>query len=188
MTYISVDVETTGLIPGYNSLLSVGAVDCDNLENKFHVVLSSTDAYSSRLVWDRGTKDWWNSQEAAKERLNGQFLGLDNQFTYNQMHKIAAGEFLKWLVQFEDTRFFVAWPASFDYPYIQHLFLNEGIESPFSYRTIDVKSYACGKFNLPFDAGHDDFPEWLNAKPEFPHDALSDAIQQAIVFNKLREM
>lgn len=194
MNYISVDVETTGLVPGFNSLLSVGAIDLET-QRTFHFVLSSTTSFPTRLVWDKLTKEWWMNQVDARNRLNSLFEIQRNNLmpypSYNQNHKQCAEGFKEWLDFFEGDKFFVAWPASFDYPYIQHLFLNEGIENPFNYRTIDVKSYACGKLGIPFEMGHDKIAEkypWLYEEPKYPHDALSDAITQCNVFQRLLEL
>lgn len=188
MTYISVDVETTGLIPGQFDLLSVGAVDCFNLNNTFHEVIADVD--DKALQWDDNTKDWWESQTEAKERLAAQKKLQhpdDNLMTW-RINCDAAERFIIWLSALEKPLMFVAWPASFDYPWIQYWFQDNGLENPFSYRTIDVKSYACGKLGIDFNADRDTFPEWLNEKPEFPHDALSDAITQAKQFRKLLEL
>jgi hypothetical protein len=80
---------------------------------------------------------------------------------------------------------FVGWPASFDYPYVQLLFKAAGLQNPFNYRTVDIKSYACGILGLPFDCNRDEFPDWFEPVSEYPHDALSDAIAQAVVFGRL---
>ena len=188
MTFISVDVETSGLTSQYD-LLSVGACNVFDIENQIHEVIEPIELGGGVLEWDPGTYEWWISQEAALERLNSEFKKQYPDvvpMAYIRSEN-ACKRFKNWLDQFEKPLFFVAWPASFDYPFIQEWFENSSVENPFSYRTIDVKSYACGKFNVPFDAGHDSFPEWLNEKPEFPHDALSDAIAQAKVFRKLLE-
>lgn len=191
MNYISVDVETTGLVPGFNSLLSVGAIDIES-KRTFQYIISHTTSFNSRLVWDKSTKEWWHEQYDASVRIRKlydiQHHSAMPPTSYNQNHKECAEHFKEWLDYFQGDKFFVAWPASFDYPYIQHLFLNEGIENPFNYRTIDVKSYACGKLDIPFEMGHNAIAEkypWLYEEPKYPHDALSDAITQANVFERL---
>lgn len=180
-TYISVDVETTGLIPGSDfDLLSVGAVPTHALGNQFHYVIADLD--TPNLQWDPSTLEWWLGQTEAAARLK-ELNDQDKPVWLKYME--CAGQFKIWLEQFEKPLMFVAWPASFDYPWIQQLFKENEVDNPFSYRTIDVKSYACGKLGIDFNAGHDDFPEWLNEPPDFPHDALSDAIRQAEVFTRL---
>lgn len=187
MTYISVDVETTGTIPGFHSLLSVGACvsdeRADNGLNTFHHVISGTD--DETLNWDMDTYEWWHhpDQKLALDRLNG----LANVFPESHYSRLTecAYAFADWLVQFDPPRFFVAWPSSFDYPFIQSMFNVANTTNLFTYRTIDIKSYACGKLNLDFNCGHNDFPDWMLERPEFPHDALSDSISQLGVFNKL---
>lgn len=187
MTYISVDVETSGLLVGEFYLLSVGAVDCDNLDNQFHEVLMPFEARD--IHWDKDTKAWWDTQEAASLRLTEQW-NLQYSDVKPQPWEVfepACKRFEIWLSQFETPIFFVAWPASFDYPWVQNWFFETETVNPFSYRTIDVKSYACGKLGIDFNVSHEEMPALMNETPEFPHDALSDAIAQAKVFNSLRK-
>ena len=193
-TYISVDVETVGLVPGYHGLLSVGACLVNNIGEQFHEVICplNTNFVGSFLNVDDDTLDWWETQEDANRRLNNKFFEVDrpNILTVDdyliRMQDVAV-QFYDWLTTFESPLMFVAWPASFDYPFIQHMFLSSDMENPFNYRTIDVKSYACGKLGLDFNAERTEFPDWLYEEPDFPHDALSDAIAQATVFTRLLE-
>lgn len=184
MNYFSVDVETTGLIPGHNDLLSVGVVHVES-EATFHEIIVDTN-YPG-LTWDTETWNWWNDieQRDAKTRMTDLCSTLRRHAPYEANLMNVSEALYDWLLQYNGDKFFVAWPASFDYPYIQHLFLRANLGNLFNYRTIDIKSYACGKLGLPFNAGHNEFPEWLYEKPEYPHDALSDAIAQANVFKRL---
>lgn len=185
-TYVSVDVEAAALIPSTYSLLSVGAVVIeDNYETTFHEVIGGVN--TPDVEWEEDTHNWWTDfeQEDAKHRLNALAPSV---VPYRTQILNTADNFHDWLLSLVDKNLmFVGWPASFDYPYIQLLFKNAGLFNPFNYRTIDVKSFACGILGLPFDAARSDFPDWLEPKPEIPHDALSDAISQAEVFTKLLE-
>lgn len=195
-TYISVDVETVGLLPGYHGLLSVGAVPTHDIGNQFHEVICplNVNSIGSFLNADIDTLEWWEGQPEANRRLNDTYFKdptktniLDINKYLNSLEEVAS-KFIDWLNQFEKPLMFVAWPASFDYPCIQHMFWSAGdMENPFSYRTIDVKSYACGKLGIDFNADRSEFPDWLWEEPDFPHDALSDAIRQAEVFTRLME-
>lgn len=188
MKYISVDVETAGLLPGHNSLLSVGAVDCDNLDNTFHFVISSTDR--NDLVWDESTYNWWfdYAQNEARQRLYAFESVVHRTMPYQHVSMNAAESFYDWCIDFDDVLTFVGWPASFDYPFVQWLFKACDFTNPFHYRTMDIKSYICGVYGEEINCDRDQLPEWINDKPLYPHDALSDAIQQAKVFNKLRDV
>jgi DNA polymerase III epsilon subunit-like protein len=185
-TYISVDVETASLVPRTYSLLSVGAVVVDDaLETSFHSVIGGVN--TSDVEWQPETYDWWihPDQEDARHRINALASSV---IPYKIQLLNVAEEFYDWLMAFEeDNLMFVGWPASFDYPYCQLLFENAGLSNPFNYRTVDIKSFACGILGVPFDSPREDFPEWFQDKPELPHDALSDAIAQAKVFKKLIE-
>lgn len=183
MRYISVDVETSSTIPNIRSLLSVGAVDCYDQLFTFHGIISKTT--DPDLFWDDDTYKWWQSQEEARHRLDALAPTAIPRGT--QILNVA-DDFYGWLqARADEELMFVGWPASFDYPFVQLLFQNAGLVCPFSYRTIDVKSYAVGKCGVEFNCSRDELPEFLQDKPEFPHDALSDAMCQAIQFRKLLE-
>jgi len=50
------------------------------------------------------------------------------------------------------------------------------------YRSVDIKSWICGKFGGGPEVDRDDLPEAAQAlyvEPEFPHHALADAVAQA---------
>jgi hypothetical protein len=180
--YISVDVEAASLVPNLYSLLSVGACIVDDPGDCFHRIIAGTE--TPGVQWEPDTHDWWTHEDQADAmmRLNSKASAI---IPYRTEILNVAEDFHTWLTELEDELFFVAWPASYDYPFIQLLFKNAWLKNPFNYRTIDIKSYACGKLGKDFGAGHDDFPEWMQDKPEFPHDALSDAIAQARVFSQL---
>jgi len=185
--YISVDVETASLIPNTYSLLSVGAVlmDDEGYEHTFHSVMGGIQ--TSDIDWEPTTYDWWihPDQQDARHRINAL---ASHVVPYKTQLLNAAEEFYDWLWAIKGeggNLMFVGWPASFDYPYVQLFFKNAGLDNPFNYRTVDVKSYACGVLGLPFDCNRDQLPDWFEPVPEMPHDALSDAIAQAVVFGRL---
>ena len=184
-TFISVDVEAASLIPNTFSLLSVGACVVDDPGDYFHRVMAGTE--TPDVQWEQETHNWWTHEDQADamKRLNGKASAI---IPYRTEMLNVAEDFHTWLTELDDELLFVAWPASYDYPFIQLLFKNAGLKNPFSYRTVDVKSYACGILGLPFNAGHDEFPDFMDNKPEFPHDALSDAIAQAKVFAHLLDL
>lgn len=185
--YISVDVEAASLVPHPYSLLSVGAVlmDGDGYENWFHEVIGGVK--TSDVIWESDTYDWWThpDQENARHRIDAL---ASTVIPYKTQLLNTADTFWDWLMNIKGTDgnlMFVGWPASFDYPYIQLLFKNANLANPFNYRTVDVKSYACGILGLPFDCERSEFPDWFEPVPELPHDALSDAMAQAVVFGRL---
>lgn len=186
INYISVDVETTGLVPGVHSLLSVGAYHLVSGE-KFHGIISSTESHADELVWEPSTYDWWmhKDQENARNRLSALEGIVNKTIPYWTNHLNVAEDFHYWLQQFKGDRIFVGWPASFDYPFIMNLFHRSDLQNPFNYRTLDVKSYACGKFNVPINCEREALPDWMFEEAEYPHDALSDAIMQAYTFIRL---
>lgn len=179
-TYIHVDVETTSTNTSQAIVLSVGAVEQETKQT-FHAVFHSVDNHT--LPWDQNTWDWWHSEPLipAHDRL----VKLYEQ--HNITPENAALEFVEWVNQFNNGSqpTFCAWPASFDYPLVVEFLQVYDLPSPFSYRTLDVKSYLCGKLGIDIDAPRTAFPGWVELKPEHEHDALSDAIAQMVVFEKV---
>ena len=181
-TFVSVDVEAASLVPNTFSLLSVGACVIDETDDSFHRVIGGTE--TPDVEWESETHAWWTHEDQADamKRLNGRASSV---IPYRTELLNVAEDFEIWLKELDDNLFFVGWPASYDYPFIQLLFKNAGLKNPFNYRTIDVKSYACGKLGLDFGCERSEFPDWFYEEPIMPHDALSDAIAQAIVFSRL---
>jgi len=162
-SYFSVDVETTGTVPGYHSLLSVGAVEIESGDT-FHRIMACVDSHTNSLTWDASTMEWWNSneQEQARLRLRA-LLGETNRLIdYGILMLNAAEDFFHWVNEYPGEHIFVGWPASFDYPFVQHLFLKSGYTSPFSHRTFDIKSFAAGKFNVEIEASRDALPDFMS--------------------------
>ena len=177
-TYIHVDVETTSTNTAEAVCLSIGAIEQESQET-FHAVFHHVD--NDRLPWDQGTWDWWHSDplKAAHDRM----VKLHDKHDISPEN--AAKEFAAWVNKFGEAPTFCAWPASFDYPIVVEFLWAYEIPSPFHYRTMDVKSYLCGKLGIDIDAPRTAFPEWVELKPEFEHDALSDAIAQMEVFRRV---
>lgn len=182
MPYFSVDVETTGLVPGFHDVLSIGAVEIDS-GDEFHVVLYPYG--HPALNWDEKTiSDFWDKNPLAKERLTRLFHEqcVEGKSTVDKLQ-----EFVEWVNKFNGNKYFVAWPASFDYPMVQYVLEYWKIPNPFNYRTVDIKSWLAGAFDVEIGADRSELPEWVWEEPEFPHDALEDARAQANVFRNLRD-
>jgi DNA polymerase III epsilon subunit-like protein len=185
MTYFSVDVETAGRVPGRHDLLSVGIVEVATGRELY--VVSSVLGTPEAIRWERDTFLWWVTDPEARDELP-QLFAEPVKLSPQSM----ANEIANFVTSFEGPRTFVGWPASFDYPFIAELFASANetsffaaVPNPFHHRTVDVKSWACGKFGVPIDATRDQLPGFLNERSERPHHALHDARAQANVFRKL---
>ena len=184
MSYFSVDVETSGLVPGRHTLLSIGIVELAS-GAEFYAVLDHRDnAGAGQIEWDPNTLEWFQGQAAAFEHL----FSPDTE-----RHKpVDVATWLsRWVTSFPAPRTFVAWPVSFDKPWIDILFHDTGVENPFDYRSVDIKSWICGRFGGGPEVERDDLPDAAQAlyiEADVPHHALSDARAQADTMRRLLAM
>lgn len=166
--YISVDVESSGGIHGFHSLLEIGAVDCDNFSNTFQCYIIPR------------TENWTESARLVNKPHefyveNGLELGL------------AMRKFEKWLSQFYHPTF-VGFPVVFDYGWINYAFRTERENrNPFGINGIDIKTYYMAKFNCEYS---ETTKKKMSIKSSYKHthNALDDAIEQADIFNQLRKI
>jgi hypothetical protein len=97
--------------------------------------------------------------------------------------------YLVWLKSLPATPVFVAYPAGFDFLFIQWYLLRFVGESPFSHSALDIKSFAMAVLKTDFYASTKrNMPKhWFDQLPH-THIALDDAIEQGALFcNMLRE-
>lgn len=177
MTFFSCDVETTGLNPFKHDVTSLSVVEVFT-EEAFTCQL--TELYVG-WNWDPKTLEW------AKENIP------QSVAKYPTYTPIVACEFIERLMQpFEPPYTFVAWPASFDYPFMQTVYNRARLDSmPFHYRTVDVKSWMCGQYGVPIEYNRDQINEAVGFElwtdPKNPHDPYCDALEQARVFRRMLE-
>jgi hypothetical protein len=182
VTYFSVDVESTSTelgcrVPGldhlqYGGITAVSVIECDSMKS-YTARVADFEAY---FDWMGDTKEW------AENNIPK---------SYYEIPEKPAGtictEIVEFVSQFEKPYTFVAWPVSFDFPMLQNFFYRFGVKWPFHYRSLDVKSYMCGKMGVDISASRDALPEGLWIDPEDAHNPYADALAQAQTFNALRE-
>lgn len=169
--FISVDVESSGPIHGKHSLLEIGAVDCDNLENTFQIYLIPI------------SEEWTDS--ARRVNKSHEFYVSNGITAYTAMLK-----FKEWLDK-SHRPIFVGFNAPFDYGWINYYFHNFLGENPFGINALDIKAYAFGKLNL--EDWSDTTKKKLRARgitstTKHTHEALTDSVEQAELFNLLRKI
>lgn len=166
MFYV-VDIETGCTVPTPGALLTVGIcmVEKDSILDQlyFHV------AYDQN-TFDQNTSKWWEEQGdlAKNEAFN---------WSLDRLHPVSAAAKIFQFVDSnseKDQSFFVASPASFDYPWINQLFHFTGVNDPFSHRTLCLRSMRYGVFGGEFGNKRGE-----EHKPEVPHHALHDARAEA---------
>lgn len=119
---IAVDIETTGVVPWDNSILSIGAVDMGEPKNRF---------YGECRIWEGAIVE-----DVALE-VNG--------FTHEQVNdpkkKSEAElllEFFRWTKTLKSQPLLCGYNAMFDFNFLKYASTRAGIRNVFGYRTIDV--------------------------------------------------
>jgi len=172
--FVSVDVETSGPIPGEFSLLSIGACDVDDESNSFSIELKPINS---------------NADPAALE-VTG--LSLEALAERGQEPTVAMNAFGKWVQQLggEDTvLIFVGFNAPFDWSFVNYYFHRFTGANPFGFTALDIKAYYMGATGSTWS----DTRSSLIAKHLSPsllgnHDALQDAKYQAELFRLVRAL
>lgn len=176
--FVSIDVETDGPTPAVNSMLSIGAVAITPGYYGYRI----TEVFCNNLqplpdrIPDSDTVKWWSSQPDAWAEV------CKNQLTPQQ----AMDNFAKWLSDLTAVApaklVAVAWPASFDFEFVNNYMHQFYGENPLGFACMDIRSYANGLFNvagyyerLPFDL-YQHFN--IDTTDLRPHVSVDDAIKQ----------
>lgn len=176
--YVSTDVETDGPIPGPHSMLSLGSAafaQDKTLLGTFSVNLHTLDGAQP----DPDTARWWERHPEAYAACRA-----DPEEPAAAMRRYAA-----WLDELPGRPVFVAYPAGFDFLFVNWYLLRFVGRSPFSFSAIDIKTYAMAMLRLPYgQCVKDHMPRrWFDDAPH-THVALDDAIEQGALFcNMLAE-
>jgi ribonuclease T len=172
-TYISVDIESSGPIPGKFSMLTLGACVVGDSKQNFYIEIAPI---SDNLV-----------PEAMK--IVGQSLEHYSRIGVDPKEGMTA--FAAWVKKVSDktTPVFVGFNAVFDWAFVNWYFHSFLEENPFGFGGIDVKSYYMGLSGCDWaDTRSSRIPEKYKGSAEHTHNALDDAIEQGKMFElMLRE-
>lgn len=193
-TYVSVDVETDGPIPGRNSMLSLGAAAFDpNKDNpgERYIPISTFEINLCPLpeaTHDPDTAAWWNSKPEAWAAATKDPVRPE----------VGIPKFIEWLKSLPSRPVFVGYPAGFDFTFVHWYNVAFGggrsESDPFGFSCVDIKSYAAAALRVPYlQAIKRNMPKrWFKlpayAKamgatvPRHTHKALDDAIGQGVLF------
>ena len=163
--YVSTDVEADGPIPGPHSMLSFASAAYrpdKTLIATYEANLATLPGASGHPV----TMKWWEGQPAAWAACRS-----------NPREPAAVmPEYRAWIKALPGVPVFVAYPAAFDFMFVQWYLFRFAGGSPFAHSALDIKTYAMAllggnyraadKNNLPRD--------WFDPLPH-THIALDDA-------------
>ncbi len=176
-----VDIEASGTNYQKHSLVSIGALDFDNTDNRF---------YEECQIWTGA-----HIMDGALE-ING-FTEAEITDTTKKTEEQIVTEFIEWSKDFRD-RTLTGQNISFDRDFLRAAAQRAGLNWSFAYRTIDTHSLCwmhiikSGK-PAPVDAVHKRSSLDLNAVLQYcgvpaepdPHNALTGALCHAEVTSRL---
>lgn len=165
--FISVDVETSGPIPGKYSLLSIGACVVGQSTRTFYQLLKPT------------------TQDFVPKALEVTGLSLDELEHAGATPQMAMQAFANWVkdVSGQETPVFVGLNAAFDWSFINYYFHHFLGENPFGFTALDIKSLYMGMTGSSWrDTRTSKMSEVLTPSRRSAHYALGDAEAQAELF------
>ncbi|MFG0320093.1 MAG: 3'-5' exoribonuclease domain-containing protein [Planctomycetota bacterium JB042] len=183
MGYISIDVEASGPLPPDYDLLSIGAVVLERRDGD--LVLGDDEGFYVELKPRSGREDPGamavHGLDPAKLRAEGSSPEEAARSLDAWVRKVSTED---------DPPIFVGYCANFDWTYVNELFHHAGIENPFGYKALDIRSLAHGVFqDLAWEELRQDvlLPR-LDLAPlsdDDAHHALADARHQAFMLREL---
>ena len=173
-TFVSVDVETSGPIPGEFSLLTIGACAVDTPERTFSCRL--------KPIGDR----------VDPEAMAVTGLSLDELRENGHEPAAAMAEFAAWLSRLAgagDQPVFVGLNAPFDWSFVSYYFHRFVGANPFGFAALDIKAFYMGATGCRWDETKSSaMAARLRPAGRGTHDALDDAVYQAELFRLVREL
>lgn len=168
--YIVTDVETTGISPHKNSLLSIGAVNYVTGDEFYGECYSPVSKLINPAALKINGFTWEQATDPSK----------DSPIELVQ-------KFFDWSVQFHPKPVMMGHNVGhFDILFLEEIYSESLLSTPFpfSYRTIDLHSLAFGKFKESLT--HERICELLGLPKEpSPHNALSGARSERAAFQAL---
>jgi ribonuclease T len=172
--FISIDIETSGPIPGHYSMLTIGACVVHDDSKRFHALLKPLN-------------DNFEPAAMAACGLSLQELNARGQDPQDVMQ-----DFLRWIqLATADgaSPVFVGLNAPFDWAFVNHYFLAFAVQNPFGFSALDIKAFYMGATGCSWsDTRSSRMSAHLKPSHTATHDALEDALFQAELFRLARAM
>lgn len=173
-TYICVDVETAGPIPSRYALLSIGACTLGTPRRTFYVELKPDTELTD------------GSAMAIHK------LGMQKLHKEGSPPDQALAQFRNWIEEVIPSGrkpIFLAFNAPFDWMFIHDYFIRYLGENPFGHSAIDIKAVYMGFSGKPWvETSGKYLHNIFNKSKALSHNALEDAIDQAVMFEGLLTM
>ena len=170
--FISVDVETSGPIPGEYSLLSIGACDVDDESRTFACEIKPLNR---------------NADPKALEVTGLSLEELDRTGLAPEDAMKRFGDWLSGLALGDDLLVFVGFNAPFDWSFMNYYFHVFAGANPFGFTALDIKAYYMGATGCRWaDTRSSRIATELHPRRSGNHKALEDALYQAELFRLIR--
>ncbi|MCG7394233.1 3'-5' exonuclease [Microvirga sp. ACRRW] len=170
--FISVDVETSGPIPGEYSLLTIGAC----------LVEDDQQAFACRLKPI--------NRNFVPEAMETTGLSLSELECDGLPPEDAMNRFRVWIQDVsgsDSISVFVGLNAPFDWSFINYYFHKHLGENPFGFTALDLKALYMGATGCGwYDTRSSQMDRTLKPRQSANHDALQDARYQAELFRLIR--
>lgn len=195
--YVSVDIESTGPIPGEYSMSSIGAFVAGGITktgeyvrfdhtDKSHVFYAELKPISDNFVPEAIKVGGLEGFDKADEDSDGS-LRHEWMKVYGTCPDTAMGDFADFVEGWKDKLkarpIFMAYPASFDWTFVYWYFRKFDVESPFGFSgVLDLKTYYAAKFEKPISRSTKRYmPKRMFSTLPHTHFADDDAIEQGIL-------
>lgn len=168
--YISVDIESSGPIPGSYSMLSLGACAVDAPNESFYVEFKPI------------------SQNYVGDALRVSGFDLEQLAAKGQLPSEAMLAFLNWIefIAGDKKPVFVGFNATYDWQFVNWYFETYCGRNPFGFGGVDIKSYFMGLTGSSWAASTSSkLPPKFQPDVPQTHNALDDAKAQASIFAKM---
>lgn len=170
--FISVDVETSGPIPGEYSLLTIGAVN----------------VYDESQTFECALKPLNRNADAKALAVTGLSLEeLDRTGLVPQEAMVRFSDWLGGVLDVDESAVFVGFNAPFDWSFINYYFHRFAGANPFGFAALDIKAYYMGSSGCSWsDTRSSRMASALHPATRGTHVALDDALYQAELFRLIR--
>lgn len=172
--FISVDVETSGPIPGEFSMLTLGACCVDDPSKNF--------ACSFKPINENFVPEALEVTGLSLARLAEEGLAPD----------IAMRKFAAWVGSLSTeghTPVFVGLNAPFDWSFVNYYFHRFAGANPFGFTAVDIKALFMGATGCAWqDTRSSAIAHRVHPTLQGNHDALHDALYQAELFRLIRQL